>query len=83
MGSPITAYLITFKQSDSVYSAYTATCDGSSATIVNSLTCSVPISALEAAPFNLTTGSAVYAMVAAINSYGSSANSTAGAGATL
>jgi hypothetical protein len=43
-GSPITSYRITLQQADLTYSENIAYCDGSVPAIVNSLSCSVPLS---------------------------------------
>jgi hypothetical protein len=46
-------------------------------------TCTVPVSALRAAPYSLEWGTNVHATVAAINAYGSSTVSAAGNGAII
>ncbi len=65
-GSAITGYNVAILQSDGVtYSAYLG-CTGTA------VSCSVPISVLQAAPYNLGAGSSVFAKVKATNSIGSS-----------
>jgi hypothetical protein len=51
-------------------------CDGSTSAIVAATACTVPVSILTSAPFNLTWGSSVYAKVIATNKYGDSPIST-------
>ena len=58
-------------------------CDGSNATIVTAKSCTVPISVLRAAPFNLAWGTSVYAKVQASNAEGNSIQSLAGNGAVI
>jgi len=83
-GSAITAYTITIRQSDgSTFSIDSTNCDGSDATIRDAASCSVPITALMAAPYSLNWGDSVYAKVKATNVVGDSAESSAGNGATL
>lgn len=83
-GSPITAYRIMIRYSDSVTFAQALTnCDGSQSAIVTAKSCSIPIAVLNSAPFNLAWGSSVYAKVSAINAYGESAMSTVGNGGLL
>ncbi len=51
-GSPITAYTVEIRKDDLVtYSTETVNCNGSA--IVTTTSCTVPISVLMAAPFNL------------------------------
>lgn len=58
-------------------------CNGSGATILVIPSCSVLISDLVKAPFNLAWGSSVYAVVQAYNAYGDSDFSDAGNGAII
>jgi hypothetical protein len=58
------------------YSVDLTNCDGTSATIVSTRTCSVPITSLMASPFSLPWGSSVVATVSALNVYGSSLTSS-------
>jgi len=70
--------------SDGVSYNYEMTyCNGTAAAIIASTSCTVPISVLLAAPFNLPWGSSIYAQVMAYNSYGDSDLSTAGNGAVI
>ena len=64
------------QQSDGTYTTYTG-CTGIA------VSCTVPISVLQAAPYNLVAGSSVFAKVKATNSIGSSAYSLVGNGAVL
>lgn len=66
----ITGYEILFKQSDGVtYTAITAECPTSGATITN-LYCTVSLSSLTASPFSLSLGAEVVAKVRAQNTLG-------------
>lgn len=54
-GLTIDAYTIEIANfDDSVWSTSTATCDGSSATIITNTYCTIPMSTLTGAPFSLT-----------------------------
>jgi len=66
-----------------LYSQELVNCDGNDPTIVATAKCTVPISALRAAPFYLNWGASVYATVVAGNVVGESATSTAGNGAVI
>ena len=53
-GSLITAYKVQIRQGDGfTYSTETVNCDGSNPAIVAATSCTVPISVLMTAPFNL------------------------------
>lgn len=83
-GSPITAYIIYIRHADEVtYSTELTACDGSESNIVSGTSCSIPISTLQADPFNLPWGSSIYAKVEAINDYGTSDTSVHGNGALI
>jgi hypothetical protein len=58
-------------------------CSGADATVVANAECSVPISSLTSAPFNLEFGDSVYAKVRATNLVGNSAYSAVGNGGVL
>ncbi|MEI6370290.1 MAG: hypothetical protein WCO49_11370 [Nostocales cyanobacterium ELA608] len=58
-------------------------CDGSKAQIITDTNCTVPISKLRTAPYNLPWGASIYAKVVATNFYGSSAVSEAVNGAII
>ncbi len=76
-GSAITAYSVEIRCSDDVtFTAY-AGCTGTA------VSCTVPISVLQAAPYSLLNGVSVWARVLATNAVGSSAYSTSGNGAVL
>ena len=77
-GSAITGYAVAIRQSDgSTYTTELANCN------VAATTCTVPISVLQASPYNLAWGASVYATVLATNVVGSSSASTAGNGAVI
>jgi hypothetical protein len=83
-GSVIESYTIKVRQIDGqTYSTSLANCNGSLASVLSALTCTIPIYVLQAAPFNLAWGSSVYATVHASNVVGSSADSTPGNGAVI
>lgn len=82
-GSPITSYRLTLGQQDSTFSQEMSYCDGSIASVINSLECTVPFAILTASPYNLQLGDSVYAKVIAINFYGESVESDAANGATI
>ena len=61
-GSPITAYLVKIGQTDGInLSTELASCDGSNSGILSAASCTIPISTLQASPFNLAWGASVYA----------------------
>jgi hypothetical protein len=77
-GSAITTYTVAIRQSDgTTYTTESANCN------VSSTSCTVPISVLQASPYNLAWGASVYATVLATNVVGSSVASTAGNGAVI
>lgn len=79
--TPITGYKVEIRQSDSVtFSPEPNNCNILTST---ALTCSVPISTLLTAPYNLPWGSSIHARVSAINIVGSSITSASGNGAII
>ena len=83
-GSPITQYSIMVESSDPLYYFQDLTsCDGSDSTIVSQTQCSVPITSLLTAPFNLDWGASITAYVIATNSKGNSEESQTGNGALI
>ena len=77
-GSAITAYTVAIRQSDgSTFTTESANCN------VSTTTCTVPISVLQASPYNLAWGASIYATVLATNVVGSSSASTSGNGAVI
>ena len=83
-GSPLTAYSITLRQSDgSTYSTELANCNGSTLSIITATSCTIPISTLQASPFNLPWGASVYAKISATNIVGTSDLANAGNGGTI
>lgn len=80
-GSPITGFIVTFRQSDELtFSPETVNCDMTSSTDV---TCTLPVSVLKAEPFSLPWGASVFAKVVATNLYGNSVESLSGNGAVI
>lgn len=83
-GFEITAYRIYFAQSDTTTYSYELNgCDGTDPTIRDARTCTVLVSVLRDAPFNLEWGTSIYSKVDAINAYGISELSDAGNGAVI
>lgn len=76
-GSPITSFQVEIEQATAgVWTSPSVYCTGTTAT-----TCTVPMSALWAAPWNLLQGRTVAARVTAVNAYGSGTASAASTGA--
>jgi hypothetical protein len=57
----ITSYTILIRQSDNVTFTESSACNGTLASVITALSCTVPISTLVAAPYSLSWGSSVYA----------------------
>ena len=58
-------------------------CDGSNEVIFANTQCTIPLEVLMSSPFNLQTGSSIYASVVAVNAVGDSPNSDVGNGAIV
>ncbi len=71
-GSPITAYIITFRDSTGNYHPLLDDCNGSSPQVVSTLQCVVPLTKMYVSPFNLILGDNIAVKIVAINSYGNS-----------
>jgi hypothetical protein len=72
-GYVIGSYTIYIRESDlTTYYTELSNCDGTESGIVAATSCTIPVTVLRAAPFNLPWGSDVYAKVLATNIYGSS-----------
>ena len=83
-GSPLTAYSITIRQSDGLtYSSELGNCNGSNSGVITAASCTIPISTLQASPFNLPWGASVYAKITATNIVGISDLANAGNGGTI
>jgi len=84
-GSPIKGYRIFVRQNDGVtFTLELDDCDGTtSQTIISETQCTVKVSTLRDAPFNLPWGASVFVKVLAFNSYGDSEVSDAGNGAVI
>lgn len=82
-GSPITGYIVTFRDTLGNYNLLLDVCDGAKPEIVASLRCTVPLDKMYSSPFNLVLGDHIYAKVVAINSYGLSLPSIPGDGASV
>jgi hypothetical protein len=83
-GSPILGYIVYIRQSDnSTYAVEPDNCDGSDSTIASATVCTIPVTKLFVAPFNLYWGYNIYATVVGYNSVGNSAVSLPGFDAVL
>jgi hypothetical protein len=81
MGSPILGFNVYILTSDGVTFGQSYTfCNGGSASVISTRSCSIPVATLRSSPFNLPWGTTVKATVVAYNSYGDSVNSTIGFG---
>ena len=77
-GSAITAYTVAIRQSDgSTFATESVYCN------VSTTTCTVPISVIQASPYNHSWGTSIYATVLATNVVGSSVESFSGNGAVI
>jgi hypothetical protein len=73
-GSPITAYKVYVKQSESsTYTLESSDCDGTDATVISNKYCNINISTLLASPYNIVGGDSIDAKVISTNTYGDSA----------
>ena len=83
-GSPITSYTIGIRKSDlSTYTKELTRCDGSSPFIVGAASFTIPISVLQAPPFNLPWGASIFAAVIATNIVNPSVESIYGNGGVI
>jgi hypothetical protein len=83
MGATITNYKIMILQKDGGYSEELSNCDGSIVAIVDSVSCTVPLSLLVEPPFSLELGDPIYAHIIAVNHYGEADPSPDGGGALI
>ena len=82
-GAAVVAYTVSIGTSGGSFQTTTA-CDGTSSTVVANRECTVPMSTLMAAPFNLALGDTIFAQVVAQNAYGySTASLPNTSGATI
>lgn len=73
-GSPITAYKVYIKQTNSdVYTLESTECLGNDATVIVTTTCKISLSTLIIAPYNLILNESIFAKIVATNFYGDSA----------
>jgi hypothetical protein len=83
-GSVITSYTIEIRTADvTIWQVDSTDCDGSDSTIIAATQCTVLVSTLKSAPFEIAWGSSIYAKVIATNYLGSSLASQAGNGAII
>jgi hypothetical protein len=74
----LTEYKVYFRKQTNDYSLELMYCNGASLAVLNSLTCTVPVSQLTGSPFNLIQGDYVDVKVIAANLYGDSEMSPVG-----
>jgi hypothetical protein len=83
-GTPIFAYTIEFRHNDDTsFSEVGVSCDGSLADVVAARFCSVPITTLRAAPFEVDWGKIAHARISATNIKGTCAYSDVGFGGII
>jgi hypothetical protein len=83
-GSPITSFTIFIRENDqTTFTEDIVNCDGTQSTILQSYSCTIPVTTLKAAPYSLPWGEHVYAKVVATNFYGSSDASESGDGGAM
>jgi hypothetical protein len=83
-GATITGYQVFILASDGVtFIQENVSCLSNSGTIVSLATCSVPLTTLTAAPYNLVAGNSISVKITALNVIGSSPFSIVGNGAIL
>lgn len=72
-GSPITEFKVfVLEIGTTTYTQESTDCVGNDATVIANKECSITISTLLAAPYNMDGGDSVYAKVSAVNFYGES-----------
>lgn len=75
-GSPITSYLVEIKSSAGTWVTDSSNCDGSSTTVIDSQTCTIPMSTLTSGSFSLSFDTLIEVRVSATNAIGTSSTST-------
>ena len=71
------------RQSDNQYTQELTHCDGSTASVIATTQCTIPLATLTASPFSLALGDQINAKVIAYNAYGDSVESAVGGGAVI
>jgi hypothetical protein len=72
-GSPVTSVQVWIRESDGLtFTTESIYCIPNDATVLSTMSCSVPFSVLISEPYSLPYGSSVFAKVAATNDYGTS-----------
>ena len=69
-GSKIVAYRIMFLQSNGVYSPDVVDCDGTNATVISNLQCTVPMISFISPPYSLAEGILIVVTVEGLNAVG-------------
>jgi hypothetical protein len=82
-GSEILSYHIVLRQFDGSTYYESAECDGTDATVISTLTCSISVYTFIDNPYNLQWGASIYAKVKATNIVGTSDYSTPGNGGVI
>ena len=81
--SPITAYVIKIKKANGDFATELVDCNGSSASVVSSASCTIPVGTLTSAPFYIEWGQKIYAKVTAKNIVNFSTESDEGGDAKI
>ena len=79
-GSQITGYLVYIQKHDGTFALETTSCDGQLQSVIDALSCTIPVNTLKVSPFMLPWGSQILTKVVAQNIYGKSAESQIGSG---
>jgi hypothetical protein len=82
-GSPILGYKVYIRQSDLTFTYSNLVCDATTVEALADTKCSVPLTTLIAAPYNLVQLGSVYAKIVAYNFYGDSISSDSANGALI
>ena len=82
-GLIVTSYRIYVEESGGFFSQESVDCKGASSEVVSNRQCTIQLSTLKAAPYNLVLGDSVNVKVVSLNVYGASEYSVAGSGAVI
>lgn len=82
-GKAILGYKVEIRAHDGTYHYELNYCDGSDLDVMTARSCTLPLSVLYAAPFNMVLGDHIYVKITAYNSYGDSFPSQPGDGAAV
>jgi hypothetical protein len=82
-GTPITAYKVYIRKADLTFEVDNDVCDGANLVVIQNTQCTLPLTSLQAIPFELQLGYTIQIQVQAINAYGSSPLSEVGNGGVM